>query len=88
VLVFQGGGCGRRDGGEAAPLEASTSVDAVLLGMGCGRQVLQCTTTSRSGCCLWPAKHDAVEGTLVHGGHGSGGLDLHVDHGGGHGVHL
>jgi hypothetical protein len=29
-----------------------------------------------------------VEGTLVYGGHGSGGLDLHVDHGGSHGVHL
>jgi hypothetical protein len=43
---------------------------------------------SRSGCYLWPAKHGAVEGTLVHDGHGSGGLDLHVDHGGGHGVHL
>jgi hypothetical protein len=28
-----------------------------------------------------------VEGTVVHGGHGSGGLDLHVDHGDGHGVH-
>jgi hypothetical protein len=28
-----------------------------------------------------------VEGTLVHGGHGSGGFDLHVDHSGGHGVH-
>jgi hypothetical protein len=43
---------------------------------------------SRSGCYLWPAKHGVVEGTLVHDGHGSGGLDLHVDHGGGHGVHL
>jgi hypothetical protein len=32
-------------------------------------------------------KHSVVEGTLVHGGHGSGGLDLHVDHGGGHGMH-
>jgi hypothetical protein len=56
--------------------------------MDCGRLVLQCTAASRSGCCLWPAKHGAVEGTLVHGGHGSGGLDLHVDHGGDHGVHL
>jgi hypothetical protein len=32
-------------------------------------------------------KHSVVEGTLVHDGHGSGGLDLHVDHGGGHGMH-
>jgi hypothetical protein len=32
-------------------------------------------------------KHGVVKGTLVHGGHGSGGFDLHVDHGGGHGVH-
>jgi hypothetical protein len=88
VIVFQGGGCGRQDGGEAAPLGASASVDAVLPGMDCGRLVLQCTSVSRSDCCLWPAKHGAVEGTWVHGGHGSGGLDLHVDHGGGHGVHL
>jgi hypothetical protein len=51
--------------------------------MDCGRLVLQCTVASRRGCCLWPAKHDAVEGTMVHDG-----LDLHVDHGGGHGVHL
>jgi hypothetical protein len=36
---------------------------------------------------LQPAKHGAVEETLVHGGHGSGVFDLHVDHGGGHGVH-
>jgi hypothetical protein len=56
--------------------------------MDCGRLVLQCTSASRSDCCLWPAKHSAVEGTLVHGSHGSGGFDLHVDHGGGHGVHL
>jgi hypothetical protein len=60
----------------------------MLLGMDCGRLVLQCTTASRSGCCLWPVKHDTVEGTLVHGGHGSGGLDLHVDHDAGHGVQL
>jgi hypothetical protein len=32
-------------------------------------------------------KHGAVEGNDVHGSHGSGGLDLHVDHGDGHGVH-
>jgi hypothetical protein len=32
-------------------------------------------------------KHGVVEGTLVHGGNGSGGFDLHVDHSGGHGVH-
>jgi hypothetical protein len=43
---------------------------------------------SRSGCCLRLAKHAVEEGTGVHGGHGSGGLDLHVDHGGGHSVHL
>jgi hypothetical protein len=36
---------------------------------------------------LQPVKHGAVEGNDVHGGHGSGGLDLHVDHGDGHGVH-
>jgi hypothetical protein len=36
---------------------------------------------------LQPAKHGAVFGTLVHGGHGSGVFDLHVDHGGDHGVH-
>jgi hypothetical protein len=37
---------------------------------------------------LRSAKHDAVEGNGVHDCHGSGGLDLHVDHGGGHDVHL
>jgi hypothetical protein len=48
-----------------------------------GRQVLLCTVVSRSDCYLRPAKHGAVEGTGVHDG-----LDLHVDHSGGHGVHL
>jgi hypothetical protein len=55
--------------------------------MGCGRQVQRCTAAWRSGWCWRPAKHGVVEGTLVHGGHGNGGLDLHVDHGDGHGVH-
>jgi hypothetical protein len=83
VFVFQGGGCGRQDDGEAVPLEVSASEDVVPPRMGCERQVRRCTVASRSDCCLRPAKHDAVEGTLVHGG-----LDLHVDHGGGHGLHL
>jgi hypothetical protein len=34
---------------------------------------------------LWLAKHGAVEGNS---GHGSCDLNLHVDHDGGHGVHL
>jgi hypothetical protein len=85
--VFQGDGCGRRDGGEEAPLEVSALEDAVPPVMGCGRQVQRCTATWRSGCCWRPVKHGVVEGTLVHGGHGSGGFVLHVDHGGGHGVH-
>jgi hypothetical protein len=50
--------------------------------MGCGRQVQRCTAAWRSGWCWRLAKHGVVEGTLVHGG-----LDLHVDHGDGHGVH-
>jgi hypothetical protein len=70
------------------PLEVSASEDGVPPGMGCGEQVRRCMTTSRSGCCLRPTKHSVEEGTSVHGGHGSGGLDLHVDHDGGHGVHL
>jgi hypothetical protein len=75
------------------PLGVSASEDAVAPGMGCGIQALRCMPASmsrrarRSGCCLQPAKHGAVEGTLVHGGHGSGVFDLHVNHGGGHGVH-
>jgi hypothetical protein len=36
---------------------------------------------------LQPAKHGTVEGNDVHGGHGSSGLDLHVDHDDSHGVH-
>jgi hypothetical protein len=74
-------------------LEVSASEDAVPPGMGCRIQALWCMAAStsrrarRSGCYLQPAKHDAVEGNDVHGGHGNGGLDLHVDHGDGHGVH-
>jgi hypothetical protein len=77
-----------------APLGVSTSEDAMPPGMGYGRQALRCTVASasrrarRSGCCLQLVNHGAAEGNGVHGGHGSGGLDLHVDHGGGHGVHL
>jgi hypothetical protein len=85
--VFQGDRCGRQDDGEAAPLEVSASEDAVPPVMGCGRQVQRCTAAWRSGCCLQPAKHGAVEGTLVHGSHGSGSFVLHVDHDGGHGMH-
>jgi hypothetical protein len=77
--LFQVDGCGRRGSGEVAPMEVSTSEDAAPLGMDYGRKVLRCTTAStsrrarRSGCCLRPAKHGAVEGTGVHD-HGSGGL--------------
>jgi hypothetical protein len=57
------------------------------------RQALWCTVVStsrhalRSGCCFRPAKHGAVEGNDVHGGHDSGGHDLHDNHSGGHGEH-
>jgi hypothetical protein len=85
--VFQGDGCGRRGGSEEAPLEVLASEDVVPPVMDCGRQVQRCTAAWTSGWCWWPAKHGVVEGTLVHGGHGSGGFVLHVDHGGGHGVY-
>jgi hypothetical protein len=84
---LQGDGCGRRGGGEEAPLEVSASEDAVSPVVDCGRQVQRCTAAWRSGWYWRPAKHGVVEGTLVHDGHGSSGLDLHVDHGDGHGVH-
>jgi hypothetical protein len=84
---LQGDGCGRRGGGEEAPLEVSASEDAVPPVMGCWRQVQRCAAAWRSGWCWRPAKHGVVEETLVHGGHGNGGLDLHVDHDDGHGVH-
>jgi hypothetical protein len=41
----------------------------------------------RSGWYWRPAKHGVAEGNVVHGGHRSGGLDLHVYHDDGHGVH-
>jgi hypothetical protein len=41
----------------------------------------------RSGRCFWSAKHDTVEWNGVHGGHISGGLNLHDDHDSGHGEH-
>jgi hypothetical protein len=84
---LQGDGCGRRGGDEEAPLEVSASEDAVPPVMCYGRQVQRCTAAWRSGWCWRPVKHGVVEGTVVHGGHGNGGLDIHVYHGDGHGVH-
>jgi hypothetical protein len=81
--VLQGGECGRRGSGEVAPPEVSASEDAVPPRMGCGIQALRCMAAStsrrarRSGWCLQPAKHGAVEGNDVHGGHGSDGHGVH-----------